>query len=104
MLRKLLLLASLPLMALPSASLAASPVVAASLSSQPISRSEFTNNKPVLISQYYPGRPNPNREMRRRCRWMREYLRENRDSLSERELRREWKRYHRLCDEIQEGY
>lgn len=107
MLRKILLLVSLPFIALPSASFTASPAVAASLSSQPMSLTGLTSNKPVLISQYSLGESEEYRGsyrgIRRYCRELRREIRENSDSLSRRQRRYQWERYHRICDEIYRG-
>lgn len=103
MLRKILLLVSLPFITLSSVSLGANSASAASLSSQPASLSESTDNKPVLIGQYYPDRDS-DRQMRRRCRKWREYIEYNHDYLSRWELRQEWRRYQRMCRSYYEGF
>lgn len=110
MLRKLLLLASLPLMIFPSASFAATPEVLASLSTPRVPLSETTNNQKVILSQFSPetdtypyGESSFGRVQRRRCRRWREYLIYNSDFLPPRERRFQWRRYRMACRGLEFG-
>jgi hypothetical protein len=105
MLRKLLLLVSLPLITFPSASFAANPNVVTS------QHMETANNQQVLLSQFYPGRDiyiddrvtEMDRRHRRRCRRWREELIYSSDFLSPRERRFQWRRYRIVCSRFQYG-